>query len=249
MLKLENVTDASFTSSQKGLLTLFVVGLIKIVIGIEFIGTKITIPGLPEINLQHLDRIVYLYWVLVFYSLYRYLLTNLEHLRKLRIESLAWGLEHYRIGLRFVEKFILSEDEYFTTKVISERNDDVKIVIYIYDEPDSVSGSFDINFGNGERIKNVEFSSHPGYGRLIRAIKDEFLKNDIWGLSYYYEEVPNNDKIEYYHGYKISTPIRFQLYYISIFSMIKMVFRDIRVVDFYLPVIANLALFIFYIYT
>ncbi len=53
---LETFTDPSFTSSAKGLMTLFCIGLIHVVIGVDLEDVKIAIPWFPIVTFEHPER-------------------------------------------------------------------------------------------------------------------------------------------------------------------------------------------------
>ncbi|WP_185838565.1 hypothetical protein [Vibrio cholerae] len=69
MNPIDKITEPSFTSSTRGLLTLFCIGIFHIVIGIDLSNSKIAIPWFPVVELKNIERLIYLYWGLVFLHL------------------------------------------------------------------------------------------------------------------------------------------------------------------------------------
>lgn len=78
---IDKITEPTFTNSSKGLLTLFCIGLFKLAVGVDLTSTEIAIPWLPSIDFPHIERIIYLYWALVAFSIYRYSLHHFPIMR------------------------------------------------------------------------------------------------------------------------------------------------------------------------
>lgn len=99
---IDTYTEPTFTSSAKGLLTLFAIGFIHQTIGITLVSNTIEIPGLPKIELQHLDRWSYVYMAALIYAIYRYFLHSKAQIAQLLGRALSKGFHSGWIGKLFV---------------------------------------------------------------------------------------------------------------------------------------------------
>jgi hypothetical protein len=103
------LTD-DFPKSGRGLWILFSIGVIYQVVGINFSDSSIEIPWFPKITLQHPERIILLYTVMLFFALYRYYLHNQEIFINFWSEAFEWSLKNSKLGNWFVRKFIFGKD-------------------------------------------------------------------------------------------------------------------------------------------
>ncbi|ERB66335.1 hypothetical protein G3U99_23185 [Vibrio coralliilyticus OCN008] len=242
MSPIDKLVEHGFTASSKGLLTLFLVGLIKHLLGVEFVGTEISIPWFPKINLEHLERVSYLYWGLVIYAICRYILANSQLMTQILQDGLAWGLKNTFWGKQFVYKFLLDKDTYYT---ISQDNNNVYSFIKIetYEDPDTVSEVFKLCYDTNNTVQHVEVAMHPAFSIARRYISDKELNAKHWGLSIYQgpDIKPEDDHI-YYYGHTTSFRVRRELEMLMFYSTCLSMTRDLRTLDLLFPLIALVGL-------
>lgn len=239
---LEQLTDQSFTSSSKGLLTLFLIGLFKLVLGVEFVGSEISIPWLPVVHFEHLSRLSSLYWGLVVYAVCRYILANKLLIKDIFLDAQTWGLNKTLWGKQFVYKFLLDKGTPYTVSRKKNENHNT-INIETYEDPYSISEVFKLCYGFENEINRVEVSMHPGYSIKRRYITDEKLNKKHWNLHKYDGPDKNpEEEILYYIGYKISYRVHVELRILMLYATLLMMMKDLKTLDFMFPLIAIISL-------
>ncbi|CAH7487863.1 hypothetical protein VCHA41O245_90051 [Vibrio chagasii] len=159
MNPVEKITEPSFTSSSKGLMTLFCIGVIHQTIGIEFSDTAITIPWLPKIEFLHAERLFDLYLAFVAYATYRYTLHSLPTLRAINARSLSKGLKETVRGKRFIRKYVTTSDNYLVSgPIVDEGSNDTSISINIYGEENTpATDIFIIEFVDSINVNSAKY--------------------------------------------------------------------------------------------
>lgn len=190
MNPIEKITDSSFTESSKGLMTLFCIGLVHLVIGVELTDAKISIPWFPTVNFEHPDHLVYLYWALVVYSAYRYTLHHALLLRELNFTKLHESLLKPR-GEKFIRKYILPDQVHYKISVES-KDQEVTISIqgFTWDGPQHDPKQinvfyFDYVCSSDYQFSYIEASEDEDYSMDNNCIKQEENK---WGFEVYADE-------------------------------------------------------------
>lgn len=239
---IDKFVDHGFTASSKGLLTLFLVGLIKHLLGVKFVGTEISIPWFPKINLEHLERLSYLYWGLVIYAICRYILANSQLIKEILQGGLAWGLQNTFWGKQFVYKFLLDKNTYYT---ISQDKNSVYNVIKIetYEDPDTVTEVFKLCYDINNTMRHVEVVMHPAFSTAKKYLSDQELNDKHWGLSIYRgPDINPEDDYIYYYGHTTSFRVRRELELLMLYSTFLSMTRDLRTLDLLFPLIALVGL-------
>ena len=252
MNPIEKLTDPSFTESAKGLMTLFCIGVIHLIIGVELTETKIAIPWLPTVNFEHPERLTYLFWGLVFYSTYRYTLHHAEELRKLRFESLYSGLSK-PLGRAFIESNIneYCKDVYYDIKTESD-NKTRRISMKWYthhglehDQRVHKIFTFDIIYSSDYRFTQIEASENPDFPSSKVCFNNDKQKKK-WDLQPFSED-EFGEFVVYksfgipLQGYKAS------LFFVSLSSFCMALCSKKQIFDLMLPLILNAILAVAYL--
>ncbi|KJY82714.1 hypothetical protein TW81_10840 [Vibrio galatheae] len=251
MNPLSTATDSSFTSTGKGLLTIFSVGLVKVVIGVEFINTQISIPWFPTINLANLHNLTYLYMAFMFYAILRYRLHNESSFRTIGIIALSDGLKSGWIGRWFVYRYILNDNENYMvrtnlTSSAGKSNDLVpptSITIVSFDD-EFMASEFNLIARDSIQIDSAVVKIDIVHGIEQKALSDEKLKR-MWG-HFWDCTREQGEKARDYTFYQTITPpsrtLSLLLSFISTFYQVKHMKKDPMCLDVYLPWLLNLGL-------
>ncbi|MGF1748204.1 hypothetical protein [Vibrio cionasavignyae] len=240
----DKVTDPTFTNSAKGLMTLFCIGLAHMVLGVGLEDVKIAIPWFPTINFESPQNLIFLYWGLVWYAMYRYVLEHATVFRKHWFNALATSLQIGKSGESFVRQSIfVSKDHYHVDiRTIEDLTiHTININTYQYDESKDRSKlvySFRFRFNSSYQFESIK-SSEDIMNRIPEAVppRKELVKK--WGLKSYSDE---HDVI--YQSYKItSARYRMRLLWLKSSHYLKEFLRNSEVFDLSLPLIFNMALF------
>ncbi|MCL9775736.1 hypothetical protein [Vibrio methylphosphonaticus] len=241
---LDKVTDPTFTNSAKGLMTLFCIGLAHMVLGVGLEDVKIAIPWFPTINFESPQNLIYLYWGLVWYAMYRYVLEHATVFRKHWFNALASSLEIGKIGESFVRQSIfISKDHYYvnirTIEDLAVHTIDINT--YQYDETEYSSElvySFSFRFNGSYQFESIK-SSEDLIHRIPEAVSRKRALAKKWGLK------PDSDEHHVtYRSYKItSVRYRMRLLWLKSSHYLKEFLRNGEVFDLSLPLIFNMALF------
>lgn len=169
-------------------MTLFVVGVAHLIIGVELTNAQIAIPWFPTINFEHPERLIYLYWALVVYSIYRYSLHHGNEFRKLRFESLHRSLSKPR-GRTFISTNILSEELKYSidTEKVGEEHV-ISLRAFIWERGSRPHDSYQVNifyfkfhFSSSYRFIKIETSENEDYELEKVCFKNDDEKAK-WGL-------------------------------------------------------------------
>ncbi|HCK0611287.1 hypothetical protein KW517_10205 [Vibrio fluvialis] len=235
---LEKITDPSFTSSAKGLMTLFGVGLTHLVIGVNMDDVKIAIPWLPTINFEHPERLIYLYWALVWYALYRYTLHNKNVFGGYYFKSLAKVLEIGQKGEKFVRDTVYLSNHYYT---VTENYHDGSYEISIessVDDGSETAFAFSFFFTRDYSFKKISCWENPALDIDDLVIHNESVRSK-WGLTSYAtdsELIHETTKID-------SMRLRYKLRYLVLSNYFNEMKFNKDIFDTTVPIILNLSLF------
>ena len=231
--------DTSFTSTGKGLMWLFTIGLIHTVLGTSVIGNEIAIPTLPVIHIEHPDLIYYLYWALVWYSIYRYFLHSKSIIRKLNIKSMGWLFEHSKFGEIILYKYIFKDkNDTFQTAI---KDDNITLKYQEVDDEDgknpTVIGEYYIEFSSKGSYFINAFNAYNTY-----SLQSTFQPLEKYGIHYF---GPNYDgesiKVDPIKNSKLG----FSLKIANIYASLRLAIKDIHHFDVFFPPICNFILFIY----
>lgn len=242
---IEKITDPSFTSSAKGLMTLFCIGLIHVVIGINLKETKIAIPWLPIVEFEHADRLIYLYWALVLYAIYRYSLHHKSIFGQYYFEALSQILVRGKQGEKFVREAIYSGNDYYEVEVGKEQDgsNTIEISQYSIDSQSDqyyVSSTLTFSYSKDYSFKKVTCSEDYGLSIDNFVVNNENLKTR-WGLEWYTDE----DGQPYHETTKIKDwRLRFSLKLVTLKHYLKLLIANKDIFDTTVPIALNLFLFV-----
>ncbi|WP_171747308.1 hypothetical protein [Vibrio sp. RE88] len=227
-------------------MTLFVIGLIKIVIGIEFTTNTISIPWLPKIELAHIDKLVLIYWGIVVYAIYRYSLYNMVSFKELWFEALSNSLQPGAIGEKLVHSAIFTDDMYYevNTKKIVDDMPHHYISLNQFADEDEVACSFDFCFDHNYKFDFIDCQINPHYSCEHFAPNITELK-EKWGF-YHYSGSPNGEqgyRVKHFNGFKLT------LWRLAYSHYIKLLLTDKRAFDMLLPILLNCSLFVYWVTT
>ncbi|MUL11531.1 hypothetical protein [Aliivibrio fischeri] len=243
MNPIDKITDPTFTSSTKGLLTLFCIGLFHVVIGVNLTNAKIAIPWLPTVNFENTERLVYIYWLLVLFTSYRYTLHHLPLIRKYFFLSLGKFLKISRSSERFIRTYIYSQEISYQVVIKEEPKPFPCVKVEHYDHGDSgweKMVCFEFRFDKDFRFLGIVADENPTYSIEGLAFNKNEHKSS-WGLKSFTSE----------HGehYLESSMINsIFLKYKVRFEVLKVYFRTIsssrEAFDLLVPLLLNIFLFI-----
>ena len=198
MNPLDKITDPSFTNSAKGLLTLFCIGAFHFIIGIDLIGKEITIPWLPSISFTNTDRLIYIYWSLVGFTMYRYTLHNATEIKKYYFLSLYNFLRTDKSGRTFINENIFSEGIGHQVELIHDENSPPKITIKNYKHGDhdwELMGNFSFQFTTSYSLDKIIYFEHPDYNIDSFKISNKIQK-EKWGLTTFIDDDDGSESME-----------------------------------------------------
>lgn len=242
------VSESSYTSTSKGLMTLFAIGAIKIGLGIEFTGKTIEIPWFPPIEIQLIHHLIYLYWAFVAYAIYRYCLHNKTSFSFLFCEAMA---KHFRLGFlakQFIYRYILdSHEAYSITYNYEEHNSKCYFSICSYQD-EYCTESFELIFSDSFFINKAKSNISVPNGKEQKCITDENIQA-LWGTPYPKNQQDKFEKLNYqiYFEFIKSKRLRFYLFLLTLFYSFKFMFKSSKCFDVFLPLLLNVSLFIFWL--
>lgn len=245
---IEKITDPSFTSSAKGLMTLFGIGLIHVVIGINLKETQITIPWFPIIEFEHAHRLVYLYWALVFYAIYRYSLHHKPMFGQYYFEALSQVLVRGKQGEKFVRKAIYSGNDYYEVEVgkAKDGTNTIEISQYSIDSQNDqfyLSSNLTFNYSKDYSFNKVTCSEDSGLSIDNFVVNNEHLKAR-WGLEWYTDDVGQ----PFHETTKIKDwRLRFSLKFVALKHYLKLLIVNKDIFDTTVPIALNVFLFIYWL--
>lgn len=196
---IEKITAPTFTNSSKGLLTLFCIGLFHTVVGVDLTSTEIAIPWLPSINFPNTERLSYLYWIAVSYTVYRYVLHNTLPFRETYFKALCLFLKSSS-GKSFINSTIYAKNLNNQVEVINDSKSvpTIRINYFDCDEIENVPltlelmANFDIIFNKDYTFDKIDYSEDNRYIFDEILIHKEEIRNK-WGLSRYVNYNEFND--------------------------------------------------------
>ncbi|WP_332406018.1 hypothetical protein [Vibrio metschnikovii] len=243
MNPIDKITDSTFTNSSKGLLTLFCIGLFHAVIGVDLTDARIAVPWFPTVNFMYIERLVYFYWGLIGYSVYRYSLFNIHVMRRYYFFALSKFFSTPKLGASFIAQYIFHETmEYNVT--VDENGESPTIKIQYYGDVGSsreLMSTFDFVFSSDYKLEKIECSQHPDY-----VIEDAAFNNDSirksWGLTYF-RDCYNNEAMT--TNFIKSSSLRSKLIEPVLIIYLRIVFSKKEVFDLLMPIILNAMLFFY----
>lgn len=246
----DKLTDPTFTNSAKGLMTLFCIGLAHMVIGVELTDAKIAIPWFPTINFLNPQNLVFLYWGVVAYAMYRYILEHHPQFRKQWFHALASSLRVGQIGERFVRKNIYRTDLFYDVKTTEESDyHSIGITTYEYEHGHEhserdVGSILTFRFSKDYKFELLEWNENPSYSIDEIAIHDKPLR-DAWGLE---AKVSDVGEPVYLTTKVASSVYRFWLARFQLSGYVKTMLTNREVFDLTLPLVFNFSLFLIWVY-
>lgn len=252
MNPVDKITEPTFTNSPKGLLTLFCIGVAHTAIGVELTDAKIAVPWLPTVNFLHPENIIYLYWGLIAFAIYRYILYHNKISRKLFCKSTLSMLESTRRGEWFIRRFIYSKKINFQLEGdLDGENPKINIVHYEYEHidgnPDDFTEdevcSFEFIFSEEYKLKEIRFIENDTYSIDGIAINKQKISG-LWGMTAYRDE-----GVTYLSTTRIKSLIlKFIFHVIVLPSYYKAIISGGEHFDTFIPVYLNLGLLSFWVY-
>ncbi|MEZ8115199.1 hypothetical protein ACED44_09685 [Vibrio splendidus] len=243
---IERITDPTFTSSSRGLMTLFCIGAVHQVIGIKITESQIAIPWFPKVEFLHPEKLSMLFIVLVLYATFRYLLHQKPTLKELNIRSLKEGLSSNWIGKWFVFKYILHHND--KPLIIEGESPVIKdcraISLGTFQDKDfPVSEWFYLEFDNSIFVNRASAKVHLAIGKSQKPLNDPDIPK-YWGKFNTYDTDADNETFSL--NAIESFRLRALMILINLYLTLGLMKRSPLAFDFLLPVILNLGLVIHY---
>ncbi len=242
---IEKITDPSFTSSAKGLMTLFCIGLIHNMIGIKITDSVISIPWFPKIEFINPSRIFDLFIVFVVYAVYRYILHNKPVFRRINAQAMYVGLrdsEDRSIGAWFIYNYILTKPTSYSVSPPTEDRQISNIDIDSYQDTDLPrTETFKLIFNSSFFVNQAESSYVVSQG-----IEHKAVSNNYWG-TFLQQEMKESDFSTKYLPKIRPLKLRILLIIINCIYTLKYMFKNPATFDYVLPIILNFGLIINYL--
>ncbi|WP_153915975.1 hypothetical protein [Shewanella sp. TC10] len=255
MNPIDKITEPTFTNSSKGLLTLFCIGLVHTVIGVDLTSTEIAIPWFPSINFPNPERITYLYWGLVVFAMYRYTLYHLHIIRNGYCRALMMFLNSSSLGKNFIDKNVFSDG--ITHQVSFEDDGEsaptIKIQHYTYDgDPEAptqddngwdLAASVEFVFTDEYALEKITFSENPTYDFEEMALKKPEVR-ESWGLKeFIYDDHSSTFKSAKINDFKLRYGLRFNV----LRNYLKILMSSKDEFDLLVPLLLNLTLLVLWL--
>ena len=247
MNPIEKITDPTFTNSSKGLLTLFCIGLVHTVVGVDLTSTEIAIPWLPSINFPNTDRLMYLYWGAVAYTIYRYVLHNILPFRESYFKAICLFLKSSS-GKSFIDSTIYDKNLTHQVEVINDLESLPTVTIKHFEHGEEygsqgfeLMATFEMIFNKDYSFNKIVYSEHPHY-TIDEILLRQKETRDKWGLSQY----AIDDEQSAFVSREIKSKwfrLRFRIP--AIRKYLNLLASNKDTFDLSLPVVLNLALFIY----
>ncbi|MDC5720581.1 hypothetical protein [Vibrio europaeus] len=252
---IDTYTDPTFTNSAKGLLTLFAIGFIHQTIGVTLVGNTIEIPGLPTIELRHLDHWIYVYIAALVYSIYRYFLHSKAQISLLIGRAITEGFHRGWIGRLFVWLTLLKWNlPYYVTHIpfpkegekVNEPPNSVRISSY--SGGDSPSEWLYVCFGESLVPHSIVSQVNIAEGIEQKAMH-KIPSSLFWGT--FRDEDPAQEDLGREvrkASYKVRLLGRICFVLLALFYCIKLLTYSPRAFDVFLPLVLSLGMLLhFYI--
>ncbi|HBC3454429.1 TPA: hypothetical protein KDY47_003282 [Vibrio parahaemolyticus] len=228
-------------------MVLFCIGIVHLVIGVELTNAKIAIPWFPTVHFKHPEYLVYLYWALSFYAMYRYSLHNATLIREQWFKSLFEGLRS-KTGKRFIREAVFLQDAPYYVETKSVTGDNIINVVGYQVLQNQHSGEyhrdnvyyFSLTYTNDYRLKEIRSSSEPSVEVSGACFDDENVRN-MWGFTHYTDEEGQEEYGTYYIKSKL---YKFRLTELRLNPFIRKLLTQKPMFDLCVPLILNISLFI-----
>ncbi|MDM5073147.1 hypothetical protein [Aeromonas bestiarum] len=244
MNPLDKITDPTFTNSAKGLLTLFCIGVFHFIIGINLIGKEITIPWLPSISFENTERLTYIYWGLVGFTMYRYTLHNAIKIKKHYFFSLYNFFRSDKSGKTFINENIYSEKFGHQIELVNDENSLPKITIKNYQHGDhdwELMGEFSFQFTKSYSLDKIIYLENPAY--TIDSFKiNNISQKEKWGLTTFIDDDNGSESME--SSFITDRKLRYNLRIHVLFRYFKNLTSNEDIFDLLTPLLLNGILFL-----
>lgn len=244
MNPLDKITDPTFTNSPKGLLTLFCIGAFHFIIGIDLVGKEITIPWLPSISFENTERLTYLYWGLVGFTMYRYTLHNSTKIKKHYFLSLYNFLRTDKSGKVFIDENIYSEGFGHQVELVNDEDSPPRIIIKNYQHGDhdwELMGDFSFQFTTSYSLDKIIYLEHPNYNIDSFKISNK-LQKEKWGLTTFIDDDNGSESME--SSFIADRKLRNNLRIHVLFRYFKNLTANEDIFDLLTPLLLNGVLFL-----
>ncbi|EKO3399275.1 hypothetical protein KW542_07330 [Vibrio fluvialis] len=245
---IEKITEHSFTATSRGLLILFIIGALKISLGINFLTNSITIPWFPTIEFAELDNVIYIYWSFVGYAVIRYCLYNYNEFSRLNSLALARQLDYGLIGNWFINKYIFDKDEVCFVRHIPVESKECYLVEIYSMVVEGKSNSVIFFFDQSTTVTNVRVNVTVPFGKTPKCVTDEDISKKFGTFKDVTDDSKGEpDETKYASGNGLTAMMYLRLYFLTWYSTTLYLFRNPKSFDVFLPVILNLALFAYWL--
>ncbi|ELG2962689.1 hypothetical protein RAX56_002134 [Vibrio fluvialis] len=245
---LGTLTEHSFTSTGKGLLILFLIGAIKIFLGINFLTSTIEIPWLPTIELSHLDRIIFVYWAFVGYAIVRYCLYNFNEFAHINSLALERQFRYGILGHFFLSRYVLNIDKKRAFRQISVKDQNFHAVQIDTRSHERSFSTITLAFDSSLTVTDVYVTVLMPENNRPKCVSNEKVSR-AWGtfvdITNYDEGEPPELKFAPKQG--LPTKMFIFLLLVTWYSSACYILRNPKSFDVYLPVILNIALFTYWL--
>ncbi|EKO3388751.1 hypothetical protein OMA37_000514 [Vibrio fluvialis] len=243
---IDKFTDPTFTESAKGLMTLFCIGAVHTVLGVELVDAEIAVPWFPTVIFNNPKNLIYLYWGMTFYAIYRYCLHNATIIRSYWFDALLKGLKSPS-GASFISKTIwLSDGSYEVTRR-SKGNNDIDIIGYFFIDSENPREQiqenvyyFTFKYSEQYQFQGIECSSSPDYEVKGACFSDKNIASK-WGLNRFWDE--DRDLEEFKGDFIKSKTYRFRLFRLRLIPYVFSLLSSKTTFDLMLPILLNILLF------
>ena len=233
-----DANDKDGVVSARGLMIIFMIGLIPIILGIDLTDVHLELSWLKNFEVPHKDRILLIYAGLIIYSLYRFRLINKDTREFCLVKSMGLFITSKVAGDWFVHKFIFLKDDvcgafvdYQSTKpcVVVSANYDPDIP---HESPDTFKLMID---KNGELCCELRHSEGIDWKKLGLS--------PLWNVHFDAYCYPfDGEKVQSdwspVKNVKMASLLRIARFMFSFKAMAK----DVNCLDYYLPLYCNTVL-------
>jgi len=244
MNPIDKITDPTFTNSSKGLLTLFCIGLAHTIVGVDLTSTEIAIPWLPSINFPNTERLSYLYWGLVFFTVYRYVLHNIRPFKESYFKAICLFLKSSS-GMSFIDSTIYAQDLSHQVEVLDNLESPPTVIIKHYEYGEEygpnrleLMATFEMVFTKDYSFDKLIYTENPVY-RVDQIILRQKEAQQKWGLSLF---VDDDGEETFISGEINSIWIRLKLGIPTIRKYFSLLMSNKDTFDLSVPVLLNVAL-------
>ncbi|EOB4245209.1 hypothetical protein ACIL2N_000973 [Vibrio metschnikovii] len=233
---IDKITDDGFTNTSKGLLTLFTIGVIKIFLGIEFTSSTISIPWLPTVEIYNIKNLICLYWLLVAYTIHRYVIHNIDKFRNILYDIFVFSLYEQNSKNRIIRSLFLPDQFDFLIKTYPTVGDSIICISYFQNKEFLVNPNFEllIFHSNAYRFKKIEIYIKEPDIKIENFIKKFKLK----------KLKPNTNSSEQNGYFSSRMPLIFTA--LLCFIYVKQLLKNKNLYDISMPIILNILLFFYW---